>query len=50
MGSNYNNTIQSKTIDQIHRIIISKALSQKDNVTTIAKELGFSRQSIHKEI
>lgn len=50
MDSNYNNTIQSKTIDQIHRIIISKALSQKDNVTTIAKELGFSRQSIHKEI
>lgn len=50
MDSTYNNIIQSKTIDQMHRIIISKALSQKDSITTIAKELGFSRQSIHKEI
>src|SRR5574344_49701 len=50
MDSTYNNIIQSKTIDQMHRIIISKALSQKDSITTIANELGFSRQSIHKEI
>src|SRR5574344_1890967 len=50
MDSTYNNTLQSKTIDSLHRIIISKALAQKDSVTTIANELGFSRQSIHKEI
>jgi len=50
MDSTYNNIIQSKTIDQIHRIIISKALAQKDSITTISKELGFSRQSIHREI
>lgn len=50
MDSNYNNIIEAKTIAPIHRIIISKALNQKDSITTIAKELGFSRQTIHKEI
>lgn len=50
MDSNYNNIIQSKTIDQMHRIIISKALAADDSISTIARELGFSRQSIHKEI
>lgn len=50
MDSTYNNILQSKTLDSMHRIIISKALFQNDSVTTIANELGFSRQTIHREI
>lgn len=46
----YSTTIQSKNIEFIHRSIIVKALNDKDSITQIAKELGFSRQTIHNEI
>ena len=39
-----------KNIQFLHRAIIAKALADKDSKTTIAKELGFSRQAIHNEI
>lgn len=50
MDTNYNIISQSKTLDYIHRVIISKALNDKEPITTIARELKFSRQTIHKEI
>ena len=50
MTNYYFTTKQTKNIEFIHRAIISKAIKDKDSITTIAKELGFSRQAIHNEI
>ncbi|HIT49916.1 MAG TPA: hypothetical protein IAD46_02705, partial [Candidatus Pelethenecus faecipullorum] len=50
MSDYYSTTIQSKNIEFIHRCIISKALNDGDSKSLIAKELGFSRQTIHNEI
>lgn len=50
MTNYYSTTLDSKNIQFIHRGIIAKALKDGDSKTTIAKELGFSRQSIHNEI
>lgn len=50
MSTYYSTTLDSKNIQFIHRSIISKALNDGDSKTKIAKELGFSRQSIHNEI
>ena len=50
MTSYYSTTIESKNIGFLHRSIIAKALHDGDSKTTIAKELGFSRQAIHNEI
>lgn len=41
---------QSKNIEAFHRVLIAKAISNHDSITTIAKELHFSRQAIHNEI
>lgn len=46
----YSTTIDSKNIQFLHRAIISKALNDNVPITKIAKELGFSRQTIHNEI
>lgn len=46
----YSTTLDSRNIQYIHRGIIAKALKDGDTKTTIAKELGFSRQAIHNEI
>lgn len=50
MSNYYSTTIQSKNIEFIHRPIIAKALHDKDSISQIAKELGFSRQAIYNEI
>ena len=50
MSIYYSTTIDSKNIQFLHRSIIAKALHDGDSKTTIAKELGFSRQAIHNEI
>ena len=50
MDTNYITTNQSKTLDITFRIAIAAGLKHKDPITTIAKELGFSRQTIHNEI
>lgn len=50
MSTYYSTTLDSKNIQFLHRSIIAKALNDGDSKTTIAKELGFSRQTIHKEI
>ena len=50
MTNYYFTTLDSKNIHFIHRSIIAKALKDGDSKTTIAKELGFSRQAIHNEI
>lgn len=50
MSNYYSTTIQSKNIEFIHRSIIAKALHDKDSISQIAKELGFSRQAIYNEI
>ena len=50
MSNYYSTTIDSRNIQFLHRAIIAKALADKDSKTTIAKELGFSRQAIHNEI
>lgn len=46
----YSTTLDSKNIQFLHRCMIAKALNDGDSKTTIAKELGFSRQAIHEEI
>ena len=50
MSTYYSTTLDSKNIQFLHRSIIAKALNDGDSKTTIAKELGFSRQAIHNEI
>lgn len=50
MSTYYSTTIDSKNIQFIHRSIIAKALNDGDSKTLIAKELGFSRQTIHNEV
>ena len=50
MSTYYSTTLDSKNIHFLHRSIIAKALNDGDSKTTIAKELGFSRQTIHNEI
>lgn len=50
MSCYYSTTIDSKNIQFLHRAIISKALNDNVPITKIAKELGFSRQTIHNEI
>ena len=50
MTNYYSTTLDSKNIQFIHRGIIAKALKDGDTKTAIAKELGFSRQTIHNEI
>ena len=46
MTNYYSTTLDSKNIQFIHRGIIAKALKDGDTKTAIAKELGFSRQTI----
>lgn len=50
MSTYYSTTIDSKNIQFLHRAIIAKALNDNVSITAIAKELGFSRQTIHNEI
>ncbi len=50
MTNYYFNILDSKNIEFIQRGIIAKALKDGDSITSIAKELGFSRQAIHNEI
>lgn len=50
MNTTYTNILESKTLGILQRVAISKALDQKESITTISKELNFSRQTIHKEI
>lgn len=50
MDTNYINILESKTLGQIHRFAISAALNRKESITNIAKELGFTRKTIHNEI
>ncbi len=50
MTNYYSTTLDSKNIQFIQRGVIAKALKDGDSITSIAKELGFSRQAIHNEI
>ena len=50
MTNYYSTTLDSKNIQQIHRGAIAMALKKGDSVSEIARNLGFSRQSIHNEI
>ena len=50
MDTTYNNIIESKSIKFLHRVAISKGLSNKDSITTISKELNFTRKTIYDEI
>jgi len=50
MTNYYSTTLDSKNIQFIQRGVIAKALKDGDSITSIAKELGFSRQAIHYEI
>lgn len=50
MTNYYSTTLDSKNIQFIQRGVIAKALKDGDSITSIAKELGFSRQTIHNEI
>ena len=50
MNTTYNKIIESKNIKFLHRIAISKALSNKDSISTTSKELNFTRKTIYSEI
>ena len=50
MNTTYTNILDTKNLGILHRLAIASALHQNDSITTISKELNFSRQTIHKEI
>ncbi len=50
MDTNYTNILQSKNLSFLHRLAIAKALDDKDSITTISKELNFTRKTIYDEI
>jgi hypothetical protein len=50
MSCYYSTTIDSKNIQFLHRAIIAKSLNDNVPITKIAKELRFSRQTIHNKL
>lgn len=50
MTDYYSTTLDSYNLTIMHRYAISYGIKNKDSITTIASNLGFSRQTIHKEI
>lgn len=50
MSCYYSTTIDSKKIQFLHRAIIAKSLNDNVPITKIAKELRFSRQTIHNKL
>lgn len=50
MTNYYNSTLETRFLTFPQKYAIYLGLQRKDSITTIAKELGFSRQTIHSEI
>lgn len=50
MNTTYTNILESNYLGILHRMAVAKGLNNKDSISFIAKQIGFSRQTIHKEI